>query len=82
MLQKDDLTSEELINVKENIDKALEITGKNAMLMMVEGIYYFKTKDFNKAFTSFKTASSFDSNNEFKEEIDYWLTEVNGKLKK
>jgi hypothetical protein len=36
MLQNENLTDVELANIKENIDKAIEINRKNTMIIMVE----------------------------------------------
>lgn len=76
MLQNENLTDVELANIKENIDKAIEINRKNTMIIMVEWIYYYKTEATNKAIISFKNALSLDTSWEFKKEIDYWLEKI------
>lgn len=76
MLQKENLTDLELEDIKENIEKSLEINKKNTMITMVEWIYYYKTEVFTKAIISFKNAISLDTSWEFREEINYWLEKI------
>jgi uncharacterized protein HemY len=76
MLQEEGLNNEELKNIEENINKALAINNENAMIAMVQGIYNFKIKQFDKAIIAFKNANSLDKSKEYREEINYWLEEV------
>lgn len=76
MLQKDNLTTSELEYIKENIDKALSITSKNPMTLMVKWIYNFKIWNHSESIRSLKLAYNLDKTWEFKDIINNWLDKV------
>ncbi len=81
-LQKEDLSKMDFDIAKKNIDKALKLNKKNAMVLMIKWIYDFKNKDYNEALVYFKIASSMDKNNEYKKELDSWILKTKNMLKK
>lgn len=76
LLQKEELTEEETEIVKKNLE-IINKSPSNSLSLMVNWIYEFRTKNYNKAIILFKNAYSKDKSSEYREIINAWLQKTN-----
>lgn len=76
ILQKEEISDNEMNLAKTNIEKAIELNTRNPMVTMVNWIYEFKNELYDDAFMSFKRTISQDKSWDYESVAEIWLDKI------